>query len=113
MKERVFRSIVLAIFASALAFPVGAQVYQYNDGRKLQIEFVQEPPCPVKISVKRVELNREPDAQLIYLNIENLSSKPIRAYAMVSGGNRHPNMHTSTFGAAPFEPGQTLTRAMA
>ena len=88
------------------------QVYQYNDGRKLVIEFVQEPPCPVKISVKSVDLNREPDSQLISLHIENLSSKPIRAYAMVSGGNRHPNMHTSTFGAVPFEPGQKLTRGI-
>ncbi|HEX3102430.1 MAG TPA: hypothetical protein VHQ01_11585, partial [Pyrinomonadaceae bacterium] len=84
--------------------------FEYNDGRKLQIEFVQEPACPVKISVKSVNLKPEAEAQSISLELENTSSTPIRAYTMVSGGNRYPNLHTWAFPAKPFEPGVKLTR---
>ncbi len=104
---------VLALIATVwLSVSIHGQTFEYKDGRKLQIEFVQEPPCPIKISVKGVDLKAAPDAQLIILQLENLSSKPISAYAMVSGGNRHPNMHTRTFAGARFEAGQKLTHAV-
>lgn len=113
MKPSLFRNFVFAVLlAACFTTIVNGQTFEYKDGRKLEIEFVQEPPCPVKITVKSVDLKPAPDAQLILLQIENISSKPIRAYSMVSGGNRHPNMHTWTFGAAPFEPGKTLTRGV-
>lgn len=104
-----FFGIVIAAFSLA---SVGAQTFEYKDGRKLEIEFVQEPPCPVKISVKSVDLKPGPDAQSIQLQIENMSEKPIRAYSMVSGGNRHPNMHTWIFGGEPFGAGKTLIRSI-
>jgi hypothetical protein len=113
MSSRIIRSFTFVLVAAAcLTSIVDGQTFEYKDGRKLEIEFVQEPPCPVRISVKGVDLKPAPEAQLITLQIENLSSKPIRAYSMVSGGNRHPNMHTWAFGAAPFEPGKTLTRGV-
>lgn len=96
---------VLAVVSHSTAY---SQVFEYKDGRKLEIEFVQEPPCPVKISVRNVDLKAEPDKHLITLEVVNESKKPIRAFAMVSGGNRHPNMHTRTFAGTPFEAGQKL-----
>lgn len=107
------RSVLLSfyIFVALTAAALG-QTFDYKDGRKLQIEFVQEPPCPVKISVKSVDLKSEPDSQLIMLKIQNNSETPIRAYAMISGGNVHPNLHTATFFGAPFAPGKTLFRGV-
>jgi len=113
MRPRLFGNIAFTfLLAACFTTFVDAQVFEYKDGRKLEIEFVQEPPCPVKISVKNVNLKPEPDAQLITLQIENVSSKPIRAYAMVSGGNQYPNVHTWSSWSAPFEPGKTLTRGV-
>ena len=113
MKPILFRLLVLFVLTVACFIAtVYSQTFEYKDGRKLQIEFVQEPPCPVKISVKSVDLKPGPDAQLITLQIENVSSTPIRAYGMISGGNVHPNLHTAIFGGAPFEPGKTLIRGV-
>jgi hypothetical protein len=107
------RSILLGfVIFTALAAAVHGQTFDYKDGRKLRIEFVQEPPCPVKISVKSVDLDREPDAQSITLQIQNASQTPIRAYGMISGGNVHPNLHTVIFAGAPFAPGKTMTRGV-
>jgi hypothetical protein len=107
----------LILFAALLTvcFSVAAsgQVFEGKDGRRLAIEIVQEPPCPVKISVERVALDSEnPDSELIILRLENLSTKPIRAYSMVSGGDRHPNMHTVTFPGKPFDAGTTMRRSV-
>jgi hypothetical protein len=104
----LFSGLIIALLTTA----VSGQTFEYNDGRKLQIEFVQEPPCPVKISVKSVDLKPAPEAQIITLEIENVSTKPIRAYAMVSGGNLHPNMHTWIFASDPFEAGKTHLRGI-
>jgi len=107
---RIFQLALISAFCCAAA--VQGQTFEYKDGRKLQIEFVQEPPCPVKISVKTVDLKPDPDAQRITLQIENTSSTPIRAYAMISGGNAHPNVHTVTFPGDAFDPGKTGLRAV-
>jgi hypothetical protein len=95
-----------------LAYTSNAQTYEYADGRKLVIEFVQEPPCPVKMSVKSVDLKGDANSNLIMLQIENRSPTAIRAYAMVSGGDRHPNMHTTVFGGKPFAAGETIHRGV-
>src|SRR5436190_17440197 len=98
MRPNLLRAFFFSAIAAAIAASaVSAQTFEYNDGRKLQIDFVQEPPCPVKISLKSVNLKPVPEAQNISLEIENTSSTPILAYAMVSGGNLHPNMHTWAF----------------
>lgn len=112
MKRNLFHLFIAVLAAACFTVAVNGQTFEYKDGRKLQIEFVQEPPCPVKISVKNVDLKPEPDEQLIMLKIENLSSTPIRAYGMISGGDRHPNLHTAIFGGAPFAPGKTLLRGV-
>lgn len=108
--SRVF--FFAAISAAIVTSAVSAQTFEYSDGRKLEIEFVQQPPCPVKFSVKSVDLKSEPNAQSILLEVENTSTTPIRAYTMVSGGNRYPNLHTWAFPAKPFEPGSKLTRSV-
>ncbi len=111
MRSILFRRFVVVVFTAAcFKAAVHGQTFEYKDGRKLQIEFVQEPPCQVKISVKSVDLKPDPDEQLIMLQIENVSSTPIRAYAMISGGNLHPNLHTAIFGGTPFAAGKTLLR---
>ena len=108
-----FRSLAISAVVVAATFTVAdAQLFRSKDGYKLQVEFVQEPPCPVKISVKNVELDRPPESQSILLQIENTSSTSIRAFAMISGGNVHPNLHTITFPTVPFEAGKTIYRGI-
>lgn len=103
--------LVLAI--ALLSLSVQAQVFKYGNGKTLEVEFVQEPPCPVKISVAKVALNDpDPNRHLISLNIENQSQTPIRAYAMVSGGNLHPTVHTTIFYSVPLAPGKPVTRGI-
>lgn len=106
--------LTLAIGTMFVSFPVFGigQVFEGKNGYRLQVEFVQEPPCPVSIRVANVNLDTEPQAQNINLAINNQSLKPIRAYAMVSGGSRYPTVHTWTFPASPFNPNQTLLRGV-
>ena len=91
---------------------VHGQIYRGENGRTLQIEIVQDPPCPLKLAVHRVDLRPDPDKESILLRVHNASELAIRAYVMVSGGNRHPNMHTAIFPAKPFEAGATLGRSV-
>ena len=105
-------SLWLVICWVSCAIAAEGQTFKYADGRTLQVEVVQEPPCPLGIKVKQVNLSGDPETHLISLEIENQGPIPIRAYAMVSGGNRHPNMHTWIFGGAAFEPGQTIVRGV-
>jgi len=104
--------IALGLIGVALAVAANAQVFEGKNGYRLQVEFVQEPPCPVSIRVANVNLDAEPEKQYINLAINNQSLKPIRAYAMVSGGSHYPTVHTWTFFAAPFHPNQTLLRGV-
>ncbi|MEO7659536.1 MAG: hypothetical protein ABIV48_07970 [Pyrinomonadaceae bacterium] len=113
MNSSSFRLLVFLVLSVPCFTTAGfSQTFEYKDGRKLQIEFVQEPPCPVKISVKSVDLTRDSDRHVIMLQIENVSSTPIRAYGMISGGNVHPNLHTAIFGSAPFAAGETILRGV-
>lgn len=105
-------SILIAAVIVAGSTAADAQVFKSKDGYRLEVEFVQMPECPIKISVANVDLNQPPEKQLISLRIENTSAKAIRAYAMISGGNEHPNLHTSTFTTTPFEAGKTIIRGV-
>jgi hypothetical protein len=91
---------------------VCGQIFRSENGRTLQIEIVQDPPCPLNLAVERVEFSPDPDRETILLRVHNSSEKAIRAYVMVSGGNRHPNMHTAIFPAKPFRAGTTLLRSV-
>ena len=113
MKYGLFRIIIFAYLIVGCLLAASAQVFEGKDGRRLEVEVVQEPPCPLGIGVERVYLNKEtPDKELITLQLQNKSTKAIRAYAMVSGGNKHPNMHTAIFPDASFVPGQKISRGV-
>lgn len=99
-----------AVLLASVLPGVHGQVFRGDNGRTLQIEIVQDPPCLLTLAVQRVDLNPDPDKESILLRVHNASEKAIRAYVMVSGGNRHPNMHTAIFPAKPFGAGATLMR---
>jgi len=111
MKSRLIVSISVALTLTVLS--INAQVFQKGD-RTLEIEFVQEPPCPITIITKSVTLDPDPntDKEHIMLQIENRSNVGIRAYSMVSGGNRYPTVHTWIFTTAPLESGKTVQRGV-
>ena len=105
----LFVVAAIIVFSCAAA---DAQVFKSKDGYRLDVEFVQEPVCPIKISVKSTDLDKPPSAQSIMLQIDNTSEKAIRAFALISGGNEHPNLHTLTFATAPFGAGKTMYRSI-
>ncbi len=107
---------LLSIFIAALivfgSTAADGQVFKSKDGYRIEVEFVQMPECPINISVQSTDLNRTPDEQSIMLKIENTSAKAIRAYAMISGGSQHPNLHTATFPTASFAAGKAIYRSI-
>ena len=104
---------MIAVFLTLTVLPSFGQVFQKGD-RKLEIEFVQQPPCPIAISTKRVVLDPDPetDKESITLEIENRSDVGIRAYAMVSGGSRYPTVHTWVFPTVALQPGKPILRSV-
>src|SRR5436190_1999322 len=111
MNIRLLSILIAAVtvFGSTAA---DAQVFKSKDGYRLEVEFVQEPQCPIKMSVKSTDLDKPPSAQSIMLQIDNTSEKAIRAFALISGGNAHPNLHTLTFATVPFAAGKTMYRSI-
>ncbi len=91
-----------------LSVGIQAQVFKYGNGKTLEVEFVQEPPCSAKIGVQSARLeDADANKHSITLRIENQSTTPIRAFAMVSGGNLHPTVHTQIF-TTPFAAGKSI-----
>ncbi|HMO79687.1 MAG TPA: hypothetical protein PKD24_02750 [Pyrinomonadaceae bacterium] len=113
MKRSFVVPISLSVVLLACVLPgVHGQMFRGDNGRTLQIEIVQDPPCPLTLAVQHVDLRPDPDAETILLRLHNGSNKAIRAYVMVSGGNRHPNMHTAIFPAKPFGADAILMRSV-
>jgi hypothetical protein len=105
--------LIAAVILTLTVMTSVAQVFQNGD-RKLEIEFVQQPPCPIAISTKSVTLDPDSntDKEHIVLEIENKSDVGIRAYAMVSGGNLYPTVHTWIFPTVALEPGKPTLRSV-
>ncbi len=111
MKSRFL--VIIVVILTLTVLPSFAQVFQKAD-RKLEIEFVQQPPCPIAIRTKSVNLDPDPDTdkENIVLEIENKSDVGIRAYAMVSGGSRYPTVHTWVYPTVPLQPGKKILRSV-
>lgn len=110
MKPVLFRSLLCPGIIFFFVCGSFAQTFRGENGRILKVEVVQDLPCPLEITVDRVDL--APKREHIALSLYNRSTKGIRAYAMISGGDRYPNLHTVIFPGKLFAADTNLKRGI-